>query len=112
MGVNPIILGLKNYLLQCGYPQKVFFMMDWLVSGSARWPEGAVNVAASAWHRTRGKYSDKRVWNFSMLRRQVFRMVQCEEIEQSLLRENFISGIDDGRLDKSKGLSLSPTLIW
>jgi group II intron reverse transcriptase/maturase len=33
MEVNPIILGWKNYFQQCGYPQKVFFKMDWFVSG-------------------------------------------------------------------------------
>ena len=29
--VNPIIRGWKNYFAQCGYPQKVFFVMDWFV---------------------------------------------------------------------------------
>ena len=31
--VNPIIRGWKNYFLQCGYPQRVFFKMDWFVVG-------------------------------------------------------------------------------
>lgn len=31
--VNPIIRGWKNYFSQSGYPQKVFFVMDWFVIG-------------------------------------------------------------------------------
>lgn len=31
--VNPIIRGWKNYFSQCGYPQRVFFKMDWFVVG-------------------------------------------------------------------------------
>lgn len=31
--VNPIILGWDNYFSQCGYPQRVFFKMDWFVVG-------------------------------------------------------------------------------
>lgn len=31
--VNPIIRGWKNYFSKCGYPQKVFFKMDWFIVG-------------------------------------------------------------------------------
>jgi group II intron reverse transcriptase/maturase len=31
--VNPIMRGWKNYFSQCGYPQRVFFKMDWFVVG-------------------------------------------------------------------------------
>jgi group II intron reverse transcriptase/maturase len=31
--VNPILRGWKNYFSQCGYPQRVFFKMDWFVVG-------------------------------------------------------------------------------
>lgn len=31
--VNPIIRGWKNYFSQCGYPQRVFFKMDWFTVG-------------------------------------------------------------------------------
>lgn len=31
--VNPIIRGWRNYFVQCGYPNRVFFKMDWFVVG-------------------------------------------------------------------------------
>ena len=38
--VNPIIRGWKNYFSQCGYPQRVFFKMDWFtVSRFYRWAQ-------------------------------------------------------------------------
>jgi group II intron reverse transcriptase/maturase len=31
--VNPVIRGWKNYFIQCGYPKRVFFKMDWFIVG-------------------------------------------------------------------------------
>jgi CheY-like chemotaxis protein len=51
--VNPIVRGWGNYFRSCGYPNRIFFKMDWfLVARFYRWPRGSANGGASVLHRT------------------------------------------------------------